>query len=176
MALHAEHGILGTSWEDIAHRADVSPATVYRYFPSLDELVPACSALTQARIRPPRAADAVTLFADAADLDERIARLVGEWSDFYARGADILASLARERHLLPRIAESLDGFAATHRTFVREALMPVSADERTSAVVAALTGFPMWQSLAEQGIGKEEIPAVMRVLVARWLASVRRGK
>ena len=40
LALHSEKGIFGTSWQDIAHRADVSVGTVYKHFPSLDELVP----------------------------------------------------------------------------------------------------------------------------------------
>ncbi|HET8822384.1 MAG TPA: helix-turn-helix domain-containing protein [Thermoleophilaceae bacterium] len=42
---HGENGIFGTSWQDIAKEADVSVATVYADFPSLDELLPACGAL-----------------------------------------------------------------------------------------------------------------------------------
>jgi AcrR family transcriptional regulator len=42
LALHSEKGMFDTSWKDIAERADVSVATVYKHFPSLDELVPAC--------------------------------------------------------------------------------------------------------------------------------------
>ncbi|HET8951451.1 MAG TPA: helix-turn-helix domain-containing protein, partial [Solirubrobacteraceae bacterium] len=38
--LHTERGIAGTSWDDIAARAGVGVGTVYRHFPSLDELVP----------------------------------------------------------------------------------------------------------------------------------------
>jgi AcrR family transcriptional regulator len=45
LALHAEKGIFGTSWRDIARRADVSVATVYKHFPTLEELVPACGEL-----------------------------------------------------------------------------------------------------------------------------------
>src|SRR3712207_4626602 len=41
-ALHTEQGVAATSWEDIAERAGVGVGTVYRHFPSLDELVPAC--------------------------------------------------------------------------------------------------------------------------------------
>ena len=37
LALHSEKGIFGTSWQDIAHRADVSVGTVYKHFPSLEE-------------------------------------------------------------------------------------------------------------------------------------------
>src|SRR5438093_12453937 len=55
IALHAEKGILGTSWPDIARRADVALGTVYRYFPSLDQLVPACTSENAALVRPPGA-------------------------------------------------------------------------------------------------------------------------
>ena len=34
LALHTEKGIFGTSWQDIAKRADVSVGTVYKHFPS----------------------------------------------------------------------------------------------------------------------------------------------
>src|SRR6266511_4195895 len=54
MALHAERGILATTWEDIARRADVAVATVYRYFPSLDALVPACGEEVRRVTQPPR--------------------------------------------------------------------------------------------------------------------------
>src|SRR5690348_8683947 len=41
MEVQASEGA-AASWEAIARRADVSTATVYRHFRSLDELVPAC--------------------------------------------------------------------------------------------------------------------------------------
>ena len=53
--LHGERGVFGTSWQDIAKEADVSVATVYAHFPSLDELLPACGAHVMELIRPPRA-------------------------------------------------------------------------------------------------------------------------
>ena len=45
-ALHTEQGIAATSWDDIAARAGVGVGTVYRHFPSLDELVPACGEIS----------------------------------------------------------------------------------------------------------------------------------
>jgi AcrR family transcriptional regulator len=78
MELHEEQGILATSWEDIAGRAGASLPTVYRHFPSLDELVPACGALTDVYVQPPTTEVAATLFTDATTLPERIERLIGE--------------------------------------------------------------------------------------------------
>ena len=74
IALHGERGILGTSWPDIAKRADVALGTVYRYFPSLDQLVPACTSENAARVRPPGAGILVGLTRPA----ERIGRFVQE--------------------------------------------------------------------------------------------------
>ena len=71
LSLHAEKGILGTSWQDIARRADVSVGTVYKHFPSLDELVPACGELMYAITRPPSLEGAPEIFAGADSLEER---------------------------------------------------------------------------------------------------------
>ena len=46
LELHGEQGIAATSWDDIAARAGVGVGTVYRHFPSLDELVPASGEIT----------------------------------------------------------------------------------------------------------------------------------
>lgn len=40
--LHAEQGALATSHAQIAERAGVSLPTVYKHYPTLDELIPAC--------------------------------------------------------------------------------------------------------------------------------------
>lgn len=51
--LHAERGVRLTSWEEIAERGGVAVATVYRHYPSLAELVPACAQSVFDVIRPP---------------------------------------------------------------------------------------------------------------------------
>ena len=63
--LHGERGVFGTSWRDIAGEADVSVATVYSHFPSLDELIPACGQLVMERVRPPSSAAAAEIVGDA---------------------------------------------------------------------------------------------------------------
>src|SRR5215213_1851705 len=90
LALHSEKGIFGTSWQDIAKRADVSVGTVYKHFPSLDELVPACGELVFAISQPPSLEDAPQIFADAGSLEERLGRLVSEFFGFYERGEPYL--------------------------------------------------------------------------------------
>src|ERR671913_2345216 len=87
LALHSQKGIFGTSWQDIARRADGSVGTVYKHFPSLDELVPACGELMYAIARPPSLEDAPRIFTGAQSLEERLERLVSELFGFYERGA-----------------------------------------------------------------------------------------
>ncbi len=65
LALHSEKGMFDTSYKDIAERADVSVATVYKHFPSLNELVPACGALIMAITAVPSLEDATRIFRDA---------------------------------------------------------------------------------------------------------------
>ena len=61
--LHAERGLVATSWDDIADRAGVSKATVYRHFPSLAELVPACAQTVFDLIQPLTPEQAAGAFA-----------------------------------------------------------------------------------------------------------------
>src|SRR5438132_13383794 len=74
IALHAEKGVLGTTWPDIAKRADVALGTVYRHFPGLDQLVPACTSENAVRMGPPGASFLVEVTRPVA----RISRIVEE--------------------------------------------------------------------------------------------------
>src|SRR3954469_4262621 len=74
--LHTEQGIAATSWDDIAARAGVGVGTVYRHFPTLDELVPACGEISMQIIALPDPDDAPALFDDLRSPAERLTRLV----------------------------------------------------------------------------------------------------
>ena len=104
LALHSEKGIFGTSWQDIAHRADISVGTVYKHFPSLEELVPACGELMYAITRPPSLEDAPQIFAGASSLEERLGRLIEELFAFYERGGPYIETDFQERRL-PEVQE-----------------------------------------------------------------------
>src|SRR5918992_1802680 len=104
LALHTEKGMFDASWKDIAERADVSVATVYKHFPSLDELVPACGALIMTITDPPSLEDAPRIFGDARTLEERLGRLVSEMFGFYERGEPYMEVGPKERRL-PAVRE-----------------------------------------------------------------------
>src|SRR2546423_14922559 len=83
IALHAEKGVLGTSWPDIAKRADVALGTVYRHFPGLDQLVPACTSEHALRTKPP----GPNILAGLPRPEERLGQFAQELFAFYARSA-----------------------------------------------------------------------------------------
>jgi AcrR family transcriptional regulator len=173
LALHAEKGIFGTSWQDIAKRADVSVGTVYKHFPSLDELVPACGELMYAITRPPSLDDAPEIFAEANSLDERLGRLVEELFAFYERGAPYIETDFQERRL-PAVVEWEAYMRATIAGLVREALVSAGPDERTVQSVSALLDFSTFKSFVDRDVPKERAAKVINEFILCWIECSRR--
>ena len=153
MELHHANGILATSFQDIARRADVATATVYRHFPTLDHIVNACGALTMHTIQPPAAADAPRLFAGAKSLPARVDRLVRELVSFYQRAQPSWVVVLRDCGKLPQLRGFIDAHRAAVEAHVREALRPIhdELEPRTIQTVCALVDYPIWQSLVDRG-------------------------
>ena len=173
LALHSEKGIFGTSWQDIAQRADVSVATVYKHFPSLDELVPACGELMYAITRPPSLEDAPEIFAGAHSLEERLKRLISELFDFYERGASYIETDFQERQL-SAVQEWEAYWRATIEGLAREALSsPVGPDERTVQAVSTLVDFSVFKSFMERDIPKEQAKQIMDEILLCWIEETR---
>jgi AcrR family transcriptional regulator len=172
LALHSEKGIFGTSWQDIARRADVSVGTVYKHFPSLDALVPACGELMYAITRPPSLEDAPEIFAGAHTLEERLGRLVSELFDFYERGAPYIETDFQERQL-PVVREWEAYMRATIAGLAREALLPAGPDESTVGAVSALLDFPTFKSFMDRDIPKEQAAKTMNEVLLCWVAGLR---
>jgi AcrR family transcriptional regulator len=175
LALHSEKGILGTSWQDIARRADVSVGTVYKHFPSLDELVPACGELMYAITRPPSLEEAPEIFAGASSLEERMGRLVSELFDFYERGASYIETDFQERQL-PMVQEWEAHMRATIAGLAREALQPVGPDEDTVQAVSALVDFSTFKSFLDRDIQKEQVAKTMNEVLLCWIGCSRRDR
>ena len=175
LTLHSEKGILGTSWQDIARRADVSVGTVYKHFPSLDELVPACGELMYAITQPPSLEDATEIFAGASSLEERLERLVAELFGFYERGASYIETDFQERQL-PMVQEWEAQMRATITGLVREALLPVGPDEGTVQVVSALLDFSTFKSFLDRDIQKEQAAKTMNEVLLCWINGLQRDQ
>lgn len=172
LALHLEKGVFGTSWRDIAQRADVSVGTVYKHFPSLDELVPACGELVFAITRPPSLEDAPQIFAGARTLEERLRRLISELFDFYERGASYIDTDFQERQL-PAVQEWEAHMRATIEGLTREALLPVGPDERTVHAVSTLTDFSVFKSFMERDIPQKQAEEIMNEILLCWIEEAR---
>jgi AcrR family transcriptional regulator len=168
LALHSEKGIFGTSWQDIARRADVSVGTVYKHFPSLDELVPACGELMYAITRPPSLEDAPQIFAGASSLEERLERLIGELFGFYERGAPYIETDFQERRL-PMVQEWEVYMRATIAGLVREALVSAGPDERTVGTISALLDFSTFKSFLDRDIPKDQAAKTINEVLLCWI-------
>src|SRR6202171_707787 len=85
--LHGENGVRETSWEAIGKSAGVSTATVYRHFPSLEALIPACAqAAFAAGAQLPTTAELTGLFSGLASISERLERVITESCRCLPRG------------------------------------------------------------------------------------------
>lgn len=165
---HRENGIQATSWDEIAERAGVGVGTVYRHFPSLDELIPACGAVISETLALPSAEDIPDLFEDASDTAQRIERLVVELFGVYERGAPFIWNIRRERGELPGL-EPYHRFLEDSRvTLTREALSALDPSERDIGVVRALTDVATWTALREH-LSAEEAANVTIELIRRWV-------
>jgi AcrR family transcriptional regulator len=150
--LHGENGVLGTSWQDIAREADVSVATVYSHFPSLDELLPACGAHVMKLVRPPSPDSATEIIGDAQGLQERLERVARELFAFYERGGPHIEVDVRERRL-PGMSEWEAHQRETVAALVREALAGTRSDARTVRLVSAFFDLPTFKALRTRGVG-----------------------
>ncbi len=128
--LHGEQGIAATSWEDIAERAGVGVGTVYRHFPSLDELIPACGEIVMQVVALPDPEDVPSLFDGVDAPAERLERLVREAFAIYERGAPQLRAIRNEPEVHPRVAETGEEVEASLTALVDSALEPLDATAR----------------------------------------------
>lgn len=167
LALHTEKGIFGTSWRDIAQRADVSIGTVYRHFPTLAELVPACGELLFERTAPPSPEDAREVIGDAVDPIARLEIAGSALFAFYERAGAHIDSDAREREL-PDVQEWEEHLRATVTAFVREAVRGRQIDARTLRLVSVFYDFRTYSAFRARGISSSRAAKeVSRIVASR---------
>ena len=171
--LHGEKGIAATSWDDVAARAGVGVGTVYRHFPSLDELIPACGEITMRIVALPDPSRVPALFAHATEPAERIERLVHEAFAIYERGAPQLRAIRREGDIHPDVARARNELEASLSALVETALRPLDATQQDRAVARAMVDLNTWQALRDQGLGPAESVAATTDMLARRLTARR---
>jgi AcrR family transcriptional regulator len=171
-ALHTEQGIAATSWDDIAARAGVGVGTVYRHFPSLDELIPACGEISMQIVALPDP-DVVPSLFEAVDAPaERIERLVREAFAIYERGAPELRVVRNEPDAHPSIAELGVELEASLTALVDSALKPLDVRPADRAVARAMIDLGTWQALRDQGLQPADAVEAASEMLAARVASI----
>lgn len=152
VALHNEKGIVDTTFQDIAARADVALGTVHRHFPSLDDVVMACGARITEMNPPPDSA----ILDGVVGADTRIEVLVRESFFYYERGQRPLEVAYCERTKIRPLAEHMRGFDDGRWQLVRAALLERAGDDALVRRVYALTHFSAWQAFHRAGISTSD--------------------
>jgi AcrR family transcriptional regulator len=173
MLLHDEKGVATTTFSDIAERAKVGPATVYRNFPTLGALVQACGVHVWQDMRPPVPQEAPAVFEGVIGRQARLRRLIKTLDAFYRRGAFRLVKAGDDRNRVPELDFFLTMVAGGVEALVREA-MGKDAQERDVAVVRALTDLRVWLSLREF-LPDDDIQARMLSLISSELGEAAGG-
>lgn len=158
--------------DEIAARAGVSTASVFRYFDSLDDL---------RRDGIQRYLERYDHLLDVPDLGEhgltrRIAGLVESRRQFYET-IEPMARLARSQALtVPELDQALGRVRATLADQLSEHFAPELDRLRPArrrelvAVVAALTSYETWEQLRRQGLDRAAVGSALRLGLERVLA------
>ena len=172
--LHAQRGVIATNWEEIAERARVSTATVYRHFPSLGELVPACARTAfEAGASLPTLAQAAAAFAGLTRPAPRIERLIRESCRCYELGAGWLAAARRDAKSVPALDRAVRLQDRVLGVLIQAALGDAFVDAQTMSVIKALIDFPFWKALTDAGVATDKVPQVVNDLVRSRLQKRR---
>ncbi len=170
VALHEERGVLATTISDIATRAGVERATVYRHFPDERSLITACTGHYYTQHPPPDPCP----WERIVDPAERLRTALAEIYAYHERTEPMTARTLPEVPRLP-VLQVVIAPALAYWARVREVLATGwTADPARQPLVAAAVGhaigFPTWQSLVrEQGLA-EPVAVEMMVTLVRCLA------
>lgn len=155
-ALHAERGVVITSWDHIAERAGVATATVYRHFPSVAELVTACARSVFDVIEPPSPEDAASKFATLDTPSDRLERLVRDSCVCFEKGAAWLHAAHRERDFVPELDAALYVIEHSLHVLVGAAFGSQLAEDDHETLFV-LCDFPFWWALTNRGLASREV-------------------
>jgi len=148
-ALHAEIGGTATSHAMIAKRAGVSIPTVYKYFPTANHLIPACTGLVAGRA--PVALDE-TLFEGRDGLPERVHAVAAAFFRLHEYYAPWMRWGAADAASFPELRDYFKRVQDHQVAILRLALTPKGAKAPPEPLVLfarILLDAPSWRTLAE---------------------------
>lgn len=172
--LHAQHGGLGTTHEMIARLAGVSLPTVYKYFPTRNDLIPHCTGqvMGESAVRLDE-----SLFAGKDDVPTRLRALAQRAFELHAYLAPWLRWSARDATELPALRAVLEEAARGRSALLRVALKPgfdSSPPRRLVALAIVLLDFASWQALTEHGFTSKGASAAVGDALVSLYTSTRR--
>jgi AcrR family transcriptional regulator len=165
VALHGERGAAATRWSDIAERADVGLGTVYRYFPSYNELLPACTSHGLARLGPPTP----QIFEGASSVGRRVTVLVHESFGFWERASSWIRHGECDRRTIPAAEAFYREQEAGFEVLVRAALGPLARRRQVVDTTVILSGFSSWAAFHDRGVATTAAATLVTEVMARWL-------
>src|SRR5689334_21946195 len=165
--LHGTVGPARASIQAIAAEAGVQRATVYRHFPTLDELFMACSA-HWASLNPPPSPESWSLISDP---QLRLRTALTELYGWYEWAEPMLTLVTRDAPLMPEAGPAQEvfirHFEALHEALMRGRGARGKARRRVAGAIGHALAFETWRSLVrEQGLGRDEAVELMAALVA----------
>lgn len=163
--LHGTIGLRATTVAAVAAEAGVTRLTVYRHFPTEDELFAACSThwLSEQVLPDPAG------WGHIADGEERLRAGLADLYRFYRSGAPMLTNVYADRDVLPGPVQA--GLEQRDRNLVEVLMAPLRPgrnDRLLSAALGHAVSFGTWRSLCvEQGLSDAQAVDLMVALVVR---------
>lgn len=166
--LHGSVGPARTTITAVAERAGVQRHTVYRHFPTDDDLFAACSGHFFARYPWPDAGS----WRAIADPERRLSHALGELYAYYERTEEMFANVLRDEALVPAVPHAL----VPYRAFLADAARALAAGwtahgrPRRALAAAArhVVDFQTWHSLARDGgVARREAVELAAAMVER---------
>lgn len=160
-ALHARNGARGTSHAMIARKAGVSIPTVYKYFPTANHLIPACTGLVAGRA--PVALEE-TLFKDLDGVPARVRALAGALFRLHEYFSPWLRWSHADAAAFPALRGFLKHVQEHQVDMIRRALTPRGSKgppETLVLVARILLDFPSWTTLTESGRSSDQAAATV---------------
>jgi AcrR family transcriptional regulator len=162
MELHGTVGPARTTVTAVAERAGVQRHTVYRHFPTDDDLFTACSGLWAERLPVPDVAG----WRAISDPGERLATGLDELYRWYEHAEPMLANIIRDAPLVPVVADHRAPLDALFGEATRALAAGRPRRKTVTAAVRHVIAFETWRSLARDGgLGRAQAVALAGAMV-----------
>lgn len=164
-ACHRARGITATSLDDVARQAGVALGTVYRHFPTLENLIGACGAVFMDRFALPEPERARECFSGLDSRADRLSRLVDEVAARYRGGALGFVRVQEAKDDFTATSDAHARIEASLDALVAEAVRPFRYSARRRRAVRALVDPRVWQALGDHGLDATGVERTLRGLV-----------